>query len=122
MLGDGSVIGDVDRTVLAELTGDLAIDAPTPRAPCARTRPSGWSAPLRIESELVELPGGVEALSLEAAVPPEGETMYIVDGEILAEPPEADVARRSRSSSASAPSAFRLSSRVPIGWRTVAGS
>ncbi len=78
---------------------------------------------LRLESELVELPPGLDALSLEAAVPPEGETMYLVDGEILAEAAERRRRRRpSSSSSGSARSAFRLSSRVPIGWRTVAGS
>ena len=42
---------------------------------------------LRLDSELVELPSGLAALALEVAVPPEGEPMYLVDGEILAEPP-----------------------------------
>jgi hypothetical protein len=47
---------------------------------------------IRIESELVALPAGVDAASLEAAVPPEGETMYLMDGEILSEPPEGPAA------------------------------
>jgi hypothetical protein len=45
-----------------------------------------------MESELVALAAGVQALTLEAAVPPEGETMYLVDGDILAEPPEGPAA------------------------------
>ena len=92
VLGDGSVIGDVDAGLLAELTGDLAIEAPY-AARAVRQNETEWMVgAVRMESNLVELPGGVEALALEAAVPPEGETMYVVDGEILAEPPEGPVA------------------------------
>jgi hypothetical protein len=40
-----------------------------------------------MESQLVELPAGIDAHSLEVAVPPEGETMAIVDGEILVDEP-----------------------------------
>ena len=47
---------------------------------------------IRFESELVELPGGGDAVALEAAVPPDGEAMYIVDGDMLAEAPEGPVA------------------------------
>ena len=93
VLGDGSVIGDVDAGLLAELTGDLAIEAPY-AARAVRQNETEWMVgAVRMESNLVELPGGVEALALEAAVPPEGETMYVVDGEILAEqPPDGPVA------------------------------
>jgi len=92
VLGDGSVIGDVPSGLLAELTGDLAIEAPY-AARAVRQNEMEWMVgAVRMESNLVELPAGVEALALEAAVPPEGETMYVVDGEILAEPPEGPVA------------------------------
>jgi len=37
--------------------------------------------------------GFTKALALEVAVPPEGETMYLLDGEILAEPPSGAEAR-----------------------------
>ena len=92
VLGDGSVIGDVDAGLLAELTGDLAIEAPY-AARAVRQNETEWMVgAVRMESNLVELPGGVEAVALEAAVPPEGDTMYVVDGEILAEPLEGLVA------------------------------
>ena len=88
LLGDGSVIGDVQPTVLAELTKDLGIEPPY-AARAVRQNETEWIVgALRIESELVELPAGVAALTLEVAVPPEGETMYLVDGDALAEPPE----------------------------------
>ena len=86
LLGDGSVIGDVQPTVLAELTKDLRIDPPY-AARAVRQNETEWIVgALRIESELVELPAGLESLTLEVAVPPEGEAMYVADGEILAEP------------------------------------
>jgi len=88
LLGDGSVIGDVQPTVLAALTKDLGIEPPY-AARAVRQNETEWIVgAIRIESELVELPAGVEALTLEVAVPPEGETMYLVDGDVLAEPPE----------------------------------
>ena len=87
LLGDGSVIGDVAPTVLAELTKDLRIEPPF-AARAVRQNETEWMVgALRLESGLVELPAGVESLSLEVAVPPEGEAMYIVDGEILGEAP-----------------------------------
>ena len=87
-IGDGSVIGDVQPTVLAELTKGLGIEPPY-AARAVRQNETEWIVgALRIESELVELPAGVAALTLEVAVPPEGETMYLVDGDVLAEPPE----------------------------------
>ncbi len=87
VLGDGSVVGDVSDDVLAELTRELGVEPPY-AARAVRQNAREWIVgALRIESELVALPDGVDALSLEAAVPPEGETMYLVDGEMLAEPP-----------------------------------
>jgi hypothetical protein len=87
VLGDGSVIGDVSGDVLAELTRDLGVEPPY-AARAVRQNAREWTVgAVRIESELVALPGGVDAVSLEAAVPPEGGTMYVVDGEILAEAP-----------------------------------
>lgn len=87
VLGDGSVIGDVSADVVAELTRDLGV-APPYAARAVRQNEREWTVgALRIESELVALPAGIDAVSLEAAVPPEGEAMYVVDGEFLAEAP-----------------------------------
>jgi hypothetical protein len=87
ILGDGSVIGDVAPEVVAELTRGLAIEPPY-AARAVRQNELEWMVgAVRMESQLVELPAGIEALSLEIAVPPEGETMAIVDGEILADDP-----------------------------------
>lgn len=92
VLGDGSVIGDVDSAALGELTRELSIEAPY-AARAVRQDETEWMVgAVGMESELVELAAGVEALTLEAAVPPEGETMYLVDGEILADPPEGPAA------------------------------
>ncbi len=87
VLGDGSVIGDVAPAVLAELTKDLGIAAPY-AARAVRQNETEWMVgALQLDSELVELPSGITALTLEAAVPPEGETMYLVDGEIQTDDP-----------------------------------
>lgn len=88
LLGDGTVIGEVAPVVLAELTADLGLEPPyVVRA--VRQSESEWMVgAVRMESELVELPAGVESVSLEVAVPPEGETMYLADGDILADLPE----------------------------------
>jgi hypothetical protein len=87
LLGDGSVIGDVTPSVLGELTRELRIEPPY-AARAVRQNATEWMVgAVRMESELVELGAVVEALALEVAVPPEGETMYLVDGEILAEAP-----------------------------------
>lgn len=87
VLGDGSVVGDVAPEALAELTRDLGIQPPY-AVRAVRQNPTEWMVgALQIESQLAELPPEADALSLEVAVPPEGETMYLVDGEILAEPP-----------------------------------
>jgi hypothetical protein len=92
VLGDGSVIGDVDGEVLAELTRELSIEAPY-AARAVRQNETEWIiGAIRFESDLVQLPAGVDAVALEAALPPEGEAMYVVDGEILAEPPDGPVA------------------------------
>jgi hypothetical protein len=86
LLADGSVIGNVQPTVLAELTKALGIEPPY-AARAVRQSETEWVVgALRFESELVELPAGIEALTLEVAVPPEGEAMYIVNGDVLAEP------------------------------------
>jgi hypothetical protein len=87
LLGDGTVIGDVEPGALAELTKGLRIEPPY-AARAVRQNETEWMVgALRLESELVELAGGVSALSLELAIPPEGEAMYLVDGEIQGEPP-----------------------------------
>jgi hypothetical protein len=88
LLGDGSVIGDVQPTVVAELTKELGIEPPYAARAVRQSETEWMVGALRFESELVELPAGIEALTLEAAVPPEGEMVYLVDGDLLAEPPE----------------------------------
>ncbi len=42
---------------------------------------------VQLESDVVDLPRDVPAQTLEVAIPPEGERMVIVDGEILGEEP-----------------------------------
>jgi hypothetical protein len=92
LLGDGSLIGDVAPTVLHDLTRDLRIEPPY-AARAVRQNETEWIVgAIRLESELVELGADVDAASLEVAVPPEGETMYLVDGEILADEPTGAVA------------------------------
>ncbi len=87
LLGDGSLIGDVTQSVLAELTKDLRIEPPY-AARAVRQNASEWMVgAIRIESDLIELGTDVAALALEVAVPPDGETMYLVDGDILVEEP-----------------------------------
>jgi hypothetical protein len=88
VLADGSVVGDVSGDAVVELTRDLGIEPPYAARAVRRSAREWTVGALAIESELVELPGGADAVSLEAAVPPDGETMYVVDGEMLAEPPE----------------------------------
>ncbi len=107
LLGDGSLVGDVSPGVLADLTKDLRIDPPY-AARAVRQNETEWMVgATRIESELVELGEDPQAASLEVAVPPDGETMYLVDGEILADAPTGSVAaavraaRRARSGSLS---------------------
>jgi hypothetical protein len=92
VLGDGSVLGDVSPEALAELTRDLGVDPPYAARAVRRSAREWAVGALAIESELVELPGGAGAVSLEVGVPPEGESMYLVDGDILAEPPDGDAA------------------------------
>ncbi len=43
---------------------------------------------LRLDSDLVSLPTSIAATSLEVAVPPDGETILLVDGDIATEVPE----------------------------------
>jgi hypothetical protein len=87
VLGDGSVIGDVAPSVLAELTKDLGL-APPYAARAVRQNETEWMVgALQLDSELVELPNNVASLALEVAVPPDGETMYLADGEILSDEP-----------------------------------
>jgi hypothetical protein len=87
ILGDGSVVGEVAPVALAELTAEIALEPPY-AVRAVRQNESEWMVgAVRMESELVELPAGVGSVSLEVAVPPEGEAMYIADGEILTEEP-----------------------------------
>ena len=92
ILGDGSLVGDVPREALQELTGELGIEPPY-AVRAVRQGDDEWMVgALQLESEVIELPAGIEALSLEVAVPPEGDTMLLADGEILTEAPPGPVA------------------------------
>jgi len=84
---DGTVVGDVPPEAVSALTGELSLEPPYAVRAVRQTDREWAVAALRLESEQVELPAGIEALSLEIAVPPEGETMFLVDGEILSEAP-----------------------------------
>jgi hypothetical protein len=87
VLGDGSVVGDVSAEVLHELTDELGLGPPYAVRAVRQSELEWMVGAIRIESSVIELGGGLEALSLEVAVPPDGETMYLVDGDILTEAP-----------------------------------
>jgi len=78
VFGDGTVIGDVPGEAVAELTGELGL------APPLVVRAVRHGA-LQLDSELVTLPRGIAAMSLEVALPPDGETTLLVDGEMVAD-------------------------------------
>jgi hypothetical protein len=88
VFADGTVIGDVPPEAVGELTGELGLDPPlVVRA--VRQSDSAWTVgALQLESELVSLPAGIAAMSLEVAVPPDGETTLLVDGELADEVPD----------------------------------
>jgi hypothetical protein len=93
VFADGTVIGDVPREAVGELTGEIGLDPPlVVRA--VRQGDTEWTVgALQLESELVALPAGISAVSLEVAVPPDGGTTLLVDGELaseVAEGPEAE--------------------------------
>ena len=83
---DGSVVGDVPPEAVPALTAELALEPPyTVRA--VRRSDTAWAVgALSVHSEPIELPGGIDAFSLEVAVPPEGERMLFTDGELVEEP------------------------------------
>jgi len=88
VFADGTVVGDVPPEAVGELTGELGLGPPlVVRA--VRRGDSEWTVgALQLESDLVSLPTGIAATSLEVAVPPGGETTLIVDGEIVGEAPD----------------------------------
>ncbi|HJS69878.1 MAG TPA: hypothetical protein VJ744_03670 [Gaiellaceae bacterium] len=88
VFADGTVIGDVPPEAVTELTGELGL-APPLVVRAVRQGDSEWTVgALQLESELLALPQGISAMSLEVAVPPDGETMLLVDGEMVTEVPE----------------------------------
>jgi hypothetical protein len=88
VFADGTVIGDVPPEAVGELTRDLGL-APPLVVRAVRQGDSEWTVgALQLESDLVSLPTGIAAMSLEVAVPPDGETTLLVDGEIASEVPE----------------------------------
>jgi hypothetical protein len=85
VFGDGTVIGDVPGEAVAELTGELGL-APPLVVRAVRHGDSEWTVgALQLDSELVTLPRGIAAMSLEVALPPDGETTLLVDGEMVAD-------------------------------------
>jgi hypothetical protein len=96
VFGDGTVIGDVPPEAVSELTGELGL-APPLVVRAVRQGDSEWTVgALQLDSELVALPLGIAALSLEVALPPDGETTLLVDGELatdVSEGPEGEAFR-----------------------------
>jgi hypothetical protein len=91
IFADGTVIGDVPPEAVGELTGELGLRPPL-IVRAVRQGDSEWTVgALQLESDLVSLPTGISALSLEVAVPPDGETTLLVDGEFVSEVPEGPV-------------------------------
>jgi hypothetical protein len=84
--GDGSVAGDVPLEAVPALTAELRLQPPyTVRA--VRRGETAWAVgALAVESEPIELPLGLDAATLEVAVPPGGERMRFADGEVVEEP------------------------------------
>lgn len=96
VLADGSVLGDVPAEAVPELTADLGL-APPYAARAVRKGGSRWAVgALRIAADEIELPSGIEASSLEVAVPPDGETAFLVDGEHVDGEPAGDEGRALR--------------------------
>ena len=87
---DGSVVGDVPPDAVPALTAELGLEPPyTVRA--VRRSETAWAVgALSIQSDPIELPGGIDAVSLEVAVPPQGERMLFADGEMVDEPAGSD--------------------------------
>ncbi|MGH3037763.1 MAG: hypothetical protein ACRDMU_11335 [Gaiellaceae bacterium] len=83
---DGSVVGEVPPEAVPALTAELGLDPPyTVRA--VRRSDTAWAVGvLIVHSEPIDLPGGIDAVSLEVAVPPEGDRMLFADGELVEEP------------------------------------
>jgi hypothetical protein len=81
--GDGSVVGDVPLDAVPVLTAELRVEPPyTVRA--VRRSETAWAVgALLVQSELIALPTGIEAASLEVALPPRGERMLFADGEVV---------------------------------------
>ena len=90
---DGSIAGDVPLEAVPALTAELGLEPPyTARA--VRRSETAWAVgALRVASDPIDLPGGIEAVTLEVAVPPQGERMLLADGEMVADEPTGDEAR-----------------------------
>lgn len=87
LLGDGSLVGEVPAEALSDMTAGLEL-APPYAARAVRQSDLEWLVgAVQLESDVVDLPQDVPAQTLEVAIPPEGERMVIVDGEILGEEP-----------------------------------
>ena len=93
VLADGSVQGDVPAEAVPELTAELGLDPPY-AVRAVRKEGGRWAVgALQFAAEEIALPPGIAAWSLEVAVPPDGETAFLVDGEPLDGEPEGEVER-----------------------------
>jgi hypothetical protein len=90
VLTDGTVVGDVPPEAVDPLTAGLGLAAPYAARAVRQSEREWIVAGLALDSEVVDLPRGLDASSLEVAVPPEadGEPAYLVDGDFLTELPE----------------------------------
>jgi hypothetical protein len=83
LLADGSVVGDVPLEVLSALTEELGLEPPY-AVRAVRRGETAWAVgALRVQSDPIDLPEGIEASSLEVAVAPDGERTFVVEGEML---------------------------------------
>jgi hypothetical protein len=92
LLGDGTLVGDIPAEALRELTAGLELDPPYVARAVRQSEIEWLVGAVQLESDVVDLPQDVPAETLEVAIPPEGERMVIVDGEILGEEPTGTVA------------------------------
>jgi hypothetical protein len=83
---DGSVVGDVPPEAVPALTAELGLEPPYAVRAVRRSEAAWAVGALSIGSDPIELPGGIDAGSLEVAVPPQGERMLFADGEVVDEP------------------------------------
>jgi hypothetical protein len=88
------VDGEAPEAVVDRLAHEVEKELRPPYAARAvRKNRREWALAARaVKAELVRLPRGIEATSLDVARPPDGELTALADGEIVAGPVEAPLA------------------------------